>query len=1055
MAEESNDYPLALDLANLSSFEDQEGNAVVLDSPASINGPRDVLTGQTTLGTPVVITVYSASTQSTALPVLPLDPMDPLNAYDPDPDPDEGPTLGTIDWDVDPLTPLEYALPNLVVANTPTTVALAWSVDSQADYYTVLMDGSEVSSTQSTYFALTDLQSGAEHEYSILAVKEADESPLKTPPPPTISSPISTDAAPGSSIDVSGVSLLGAMVVIVDANGAPVCSVVGSDPAGEFSCTVQDPELFLTPWSAKQVSPGGVHSTDVSISWGYGLPPVTLIGLPPATQPLTNGVLIVAGEAEPESDVGIWSADRTTGCDAVATATGSFECAITGLNSDSSYVWFAQQELQDLSEPEPRLLSSEPVSLSAGLPPAVAVERPSLGTNVEFGQIEVSAVGKPGATVSVLGLDRSSVCSGVADAQGHFDCGVSDLTDDAEYVWFAYQTDAAGNSGPETEIRVGGVSDTILSSKQLTSTQVLSQPAAARSTPSASFEAKTFSFDYRTFISDRRISGVFTDACVAFQEIPENNGIAFSGDDRTFEQPGNGGTFRTQMGFTYNFDSKATSTSKQVGLTKLRDAVTDDVIATRRADDDGLRFIPHDATNEYVSITLDLLAGDPFCKLPLGIQVGEIASTAIVHAWRDGTVSVVGQRRKMPSHEAWYSYDGERQWTNIQAFNQVGFICLIGDDSPCFLDVFFAETTRDPSLRWEEGSSRSAQIDSRGRLWSYSGVFSAAQAALSSCSAQQLNVAIRGLPNLRSPFANPGLPVWESQYTDFARMLQGPLYASLAITSSGALVEPSSSPAVGYRVVISPGTSFVSASWQPHVILAIDTTGGLWQSGYVSGVGSNQSGTHETFQRSDTFAKVMPGTDFVFASGSGSRTSSGGSFSTAAGVTTSGSVYVWGLWGWDSEEIVNNYLLFDYSSRQISPSGVSFKEVHVVDQNILAIDTDGYLWTASFGEALVKDPGTRQYERALLSEWGSVDGLLSADETELYRFNFYYPDLVEPYESLPSSASHVIDLDSYLDESGMLWTYNWEVESYELFGPPLSRPNPQSASCSYPGRAGA
>jgi ELWxxDGT repeat protein len=177
VADPTTDLPVVLDLQHLDSFSDSSGGSVAIASDTT-TGTERVITGTEADGvTPVLIDIYLAAS---ATPTS-SDVVDQVSSGVP------------ADETAAPSADPGALKPTVVVATTPTTMAVAWAAPGTADHFEVDLNGQQAQDGTTPDFTITGLASSV--SYSVTLVASSDNQPVSTP---TVTPPaIAGCASPG------------------------------------------------------------------------------------------------------------------------------------------------------------------------------------------------------------------------------------------------------------------------------------------------------------------------------------------------------------------------------------------------------------------------------------------------------------------------------------------------------------------------------------------------------------------------------------------------------------------------------------------------------------------------------------------------------------------------------------------------------------------------------------------------------------------------------------------------------------------------------------------
>ncbi|HEY4213051.1 MAG TPA: hypothetical protein VGM84_16345 [Steroidobacteraceae bacterium] len=139
-AADNTDLPVAIDISDLSDFQDVEGNSISIDNDTTTDNQR-LVTGEEQDGSAVEITIYLGTSESINDDTLTGDVQDGVPAQDNSPS------------EVDPDT----LTAQVVVAATPTTIAVAWMAPAGTNEYTLGLNGEQTDTSSSPSFTVTDL----------------------------------------------------------------------------------------------------------------------------------------------------------------------------------------------------------------------------------------------------------------------------------------------------------------------------------------------------------------------------------------------------------------------------------------------------------------------------------------------------------------------------------------------------------------------------------------------------------------------------------------------------------------------------------------------------------------------------------------------------------------------------------------------------------------------------------------------------------------------------------------------------------------------------------
>ncbi|MBO0933225.1 Ig-like domain-containing protein [Fibrella aquatilis] len=225
-------------------------------------------------------------------------------------------------------------------------------------------------------------------------------------PVPTIAvDPVPTIATVTPTI--SGTATPGALVAILGPGSTTLCSTTATQ-TGSYSCTVNvapGPQTL----TAVATNPGGSASATTNSFTAVGSPTLVVdpVGKPgPLTQPLT-------GTATPGSQVVITDPAGRTLCATTVGSSGTFSCPVSltaGVNTLTVTACNASG------------CTSLPVSRTALPVPSIGVDPvPTIATLTPT----VSGTATPGALVTILGPNSTTLCSTTATQTGSYSCTVS------------------------------------------------------------------------------------------------------------------------------------------------------------------------------------------------------------------------------------------------------------------------------------------------------------------------------------------------------------------------------------------------------------------------------------------------------------------------------------------------------------------------------------------------------------------------------------------------------------------------------------------------------
>lgn len=205
---------------------------------------------------------------------------------------------------------------------------------------------------------------------------------------------------------VSGTATPGSLVSILGPNSTTLCSTTATQ-AGNYSCVVSvapGPQTL----TAVAINPGGSASATTTSFTATGPASLTVAPLVPGPmiQPIT-------GTATPGSLVAITDPTGTTLCSTTASSSGTFSCPVsltTGINNLTVTACNSSG------------CTTQPITATAVPVPTIAINPlPTVTTTTPT----VSGTTTPGALVTLLGPNSTTLCSTTATQAGNYSCVVS------------------------------------------------------------------------------------------------------------------------------------------------------------------------------------------------------------------------------------------------------------------------------------------------------------------------------------------------------------------------------------------------------------------------------------------------------------------------------------------------------------------------------------------------------------------------------------------------------------------------------------------------------
>ncbi|PRY27029.1 uncharacterized protein DUF11 [Spirosoma oryzae] len=228
-----------------------------------------------------------------------------------------------------------------------------------------------------------------------------------TPPGLTVAQP-----QPGPTTQpISGAATPGSTIIITGPGNATLCTTTAST-SGSFTCLVTVPS-GPSSVTVTACNTGGCTSQPVNIT-GISAPAVSI------SSPTNNGTTTtsptVSGTATPGSQVTITGPGNTILCTTMASASGSYSCAVTvsaGPNSITAVACSAG------GCSSPAMVGFTAVTTTA--PPNLTVVQSPPGPTTQ----PISGAATPGSTITITGPGNATLCTTTASTSGSFTCLVT------------------------------------------------------------------------------------------------------------------------------------------------------------------------------------------------------------------------------------------------------------------------------------------------------------------------------------------------------------------------------------------------------------------------------------------------------------------------------------------------------------------------------------------------------------------------------------------------------------------------------------------------------
>ncbi|MFY0405747.1 Ig-like domain-containing protein [Solicola sp. PLA-1-18] len=265
------------------------------------------------------------------------------------------------------------------------------------------------------------------------------------PAAPTITSPPTGATIGRTTFPVTGSGEPGASLVV--RSGAVASSPVTVGLDGRWATTLGPLTQGAHTLTATQTdAAGNVSQASSSVTVTVN---TAALAAPVITAP-TNGLVTrtpaqtVRVTARPDASVQLY--DGATLLD-TATASAAGVVAFSRTLAEGTHTLTAVQTVDGLG----RSATSDPVvvRVDTTAPAAPVIRAPQTDTSTADPTPDVSGTGEPGATVTVREGNRT-VCTDVVSASGTFACTVDPALTQGTHTFVATQTDAAGNTSPDS-----------------------------------------------------------------------------------------------------------------------------------------------------------------------------------------------------------------------------------------------------------------------------------------------------------------------------------------------------------------------------------------------------------------------------------------------------------------------------------------------------------------------------------------------------------------------------------------------------------------------------
>lgn len=272
-----------------------------------------------------------------------------------------------------------------------------------------------------------------------LAVLLGPDAYAQAPPPPIITSPAHNDVIHSNTVTISGTSVQGYLIVILDSGNAPLGSTLVTSPAGDWSVDIpmSDGARIILAAAFPDLGDTSTYATSnplvITVSGGSSTVDsnMPVITSPASGTIVTSSSVTLHGTALPNSIIRISDASRTTLATERADDGGNWQAEVSlpdGMHSPVAVSF-------DLRSGG--FLRSVPITVyvTGGDPadPATPiVTYPASGATIPSNTFEALGTAEPGAGIAIIDLLGNLVGYAVADETGAWSAEVTDV-DGAHY----------------------------------------------------------------------------------------------------------------------------------------------------------------------------------------------------------------------------------------------------------------------------------------------------------------------------------------------------------------------------------------------------------------------------------------------------------------------------------------------------------------------------------------------------------------------------------------------------------------------------------------------
>ena len=256
--------------------------------------------------------------------------------------------------------------------------------------------------------------------------------------PTRISAPdLTAPVAPAAAIDAAGATVTG--------TGEPGATVTVRDPAGQMvgTATVAQDGSYTVTLTTPQIHGGAISVTQTDAASNAS--PATLVTSPDLMPPsiptaiITSDGTVVTGTGEPGATVQIWDENGNVIGTGTVGPDGTFTVTVSEPVTNPDSLIVTQTDFSGNVSP------GAPVT-----PPDVTAPAAPTATLSSDGS-QVTGLGEPGATVTVVGPEGTVIGSAVAGPDGTFTVPLATPQANGETITVT-QADAAGNDSPPVTI---------------------------------------------------------------------------------------------------------------------------------------------------------------------------------------------------------------------------------------------------------------------------------------------------------------------------------------------------------------------------------------------------------------------------------------------------------------------------------------------------------------------------------------------------------------------------------------------------------------------------